>query len=247
MMQVNLEDAIIFPKKGKGSPHLGPVAVIAGTQNDLSRLCELMGFDGGTFHELFTSRLYIADQAAGGVSIAGPAVGAPYAVMVLEMLIAWGARKIFFMGWCGSISKKVQIGDIIMPSAAVIDEGTSRHYQNGDTRLSYPSEPMVTRLRAEMNLNQLHYHSGTLWSTDAIFRETPKQVEYYQHQGAIAVDMEISALFTVARFRQVDLAAVAVVSDELGSFKWRPGFKRDEFKRSRTAVCKVIKDVCQKM
>jgi uridine phosphorylase len=246
-MQVNAEDAIIFPKKGKGSPHLDPVAVIAGTQNDLSQLCKLLGFDSGTYHELFTSRLYIADHAVGGVSIAGPAVGAPYAVMVLEMLIAWGARKIIFIGWCGSISKKVQIGDIIIPSAAVIDEGTSRHYQNGDLPLSYPSELMLTRLKAEMNLNQIHFHSGKVWSTDAIFRETPKQVEYYQRQGAIAVEMEISALFTVARFRQVDLGAIAVVSDKLDSFKWRPGFKMDEFKRGRTAVCKVIKDVCQKI
>ena len=246
-MQADLENAIIFPKKGKGSPHLGPVAVIAGTQNDLSQLCKLLGFDSGTYHELFTSRLYIADHAVGGVSIAGPAVGAPYAVMVLEMLIAWGARKIIFIGWCGSISKKVQIGDIIIPSAAVIDEGTSRHYQNGASPLSYPSELMLTRLQAEMDLNQIHFHSGKVWSTDAIFRETPEQVEYYQRQGAIAVDMEISALFTVAQFRQVELAAVAVVSDELDSFKWRPGFKMDEFKRGRTAVCKVIKDVCQKM
>ena len=246
-MQADLENAIIFPKKGKGSPHLGPVAVIAGTQNDLSQLCKLLGFDSGTYHTLFTSRLYIADHALGDVSIAGPAVGAPYAVMVLEMLIAWGARKIIFIGWCGSISKKVQIGDIIIPSAAVIDEGTSRHYQNGASSLSYPSELMLTRLQAEMNLNQIHFHSGKVWSTDAIFRETPEQVEYYQRQGAIAVDMEISALFTVAQFRQVELAAVAVVSDELDSFKWRPGFKMDEFKRGRTAVCKVIKDVCQKM
>jgi purine-nucleoside phosphorylase len=98
-----------------------------------------------------------------------------------------------------------------------------------------------------MNLNQLNFHSGTVWSTDAIYRETPQQVEYYQRRGAIAVDMEISALFTVAQFRQVDLGAVAVVSDELGSFKWRPGFKMDEFKRGRAAVCRVLKDVCQKM
>jgi hypothetical protein len=54
-------------------------------------------------------------------------------------------------------------------------------------------------------------------------------------------------LFTVARYRGVDLGALAVVSDELTSFKWRPGFKMKEFKRGRLAACEVIKNVCQKM
>jgi uridine phosphorylase len=241
------EDAIIFPKKGKNSPRLGPVAVMAGTETDLAMLCHLLDFDGRAHQNLFTSRLYVADPLASGPSLAGPLVGAPYATMVLETLIAWGARKVIFLGWCGSISKKVKIGDIIIPGAAIIDEGTSRHYQNDDPRLSYPSEPMTTRLKIALNQNQIHFHSGTVWSTDAIYRETRPQVEYYQSQGAIAVEMEISALFTVARFRKADLAALAVVSDELGSFKWRPGFRTDEFKRGRRAACKVIKDICQEI
>jgi len=167
--------------------------------------------------------------------------------MLLENLIACGASKILFMGWCGSISKKVEIGDIVIPDVAIIDEGTSRHYQNGEIQLTHPSGPIIKRLKAELNQNQIHFHSGAVWSTDAIYRETRGQVEYYQRQGAIAVEMEISALFTVARFRKVDLGAIVVVSDELGSFKWHPGFKMDEFKHGREAACKVIKDLCHKI
>ncbi len=242
-----IEDAIIFPKKGKKSPRLGPVALMAGTETDLVLLCHLLDFDPGAHHNLFTSRLYVSYPSTSGPSLSGPFVGAPYATMVLETLIAWGAKKILFVGWCGSISKKVKIGDIIIPSAAIIDEGTSRHYQNEDALVSYPSELMITRLKAELNQNKIHFHSGTVWSTDAIYRETRKQVEHYQSQDAIAVEMETSALFTVARFRQVALGAMLVVSDELDSFKWRPGFKMDEFKRGRRAACKVIKNVCQKI
>ncbi len=241
------EDAIILPQKGKRSPHLGPVAVIAGTQNDLLQLCKLLGIDSGTYHELFTSRLYIADPAAGGISIAGPAVGAPYAVMVLETLIAWGAKKIIFLGWCGSIAEKVKIGDIIVATSAIIDEGTSGHYQDDDTVLTFPAKPMVTELNDALKRNQVNFHNGTIWSTDAIYRETREKVKYYQRQQAIGVEMEISALFTVAKFRGVDVGALAVVSDELASFKWRPGFKLDEFKNGRMAACTVIKDVCRKI
>ena len=242
-------DAIIIPQKGKRSPHLGPVAVIAGTETDLFQLCKLLDFDGGTYQKLFTSRLYRghANPSAAGVSITGPIVGAPYAVMVLETLIAWGARKIIFIGWCGSVSDKIKIGDIIVATSAIIDEGTSGHYTDNETRISFPSASMLTKLNDALRQNQANFHNGAIWSTDAIYRETCEKVKYFQRQGAIGVEMEISALFTVAKFRGVDLGAMAVVSDELSSFKWRPGFKMDEFKHGRKTACTVIKDLCRKM
>jgi uridine phosphorylase len=249
MPQVDNKDAIIVPQKGKRSPQLGPVAVIAGTETDLLQLCKLLDFDGSTYQKLFTSRLYCdhANPAAAGISITGPIVGAPYAVMVLETLIAWGAQKFFFLGWCGSISEKIKIGDIIVATSAIIDEGTSRHYKDNETRISFPSASMLTTLNNALTQNQADYHNGAIWSTDAIYRETCEKVKYFQRQDAIGVEMEISALFTVAKFRGVDLAAMAVVSDELSSFKWRPGFKMDEFKHGRKTACKVIKDLCRKI
>jgi uridine phosphorylase len=246
---VNDLDAIIVPQKGERSPQLGPVAVIAGTETDLFQLCELLDFDGSTYQKLFTSRLYCdhANPATAGISMTGPIVGAPYAVMVLETLIAWGAQKFFFLGWCGSISEKVKIGDIIVATSAIIDEGTSGHYKGNETRISFPSASMLTALKNVLRQNQADYHNGAIWSTDAIYRETREKVNYFQRQDAIGVEMEISALFTVAKFRGVDLAAMAVVSDELASFKWRPGFKLDEFKRGRKTACTVIKDLCHRM
>ena len=249
MIKVDNTDAIIVPQKGKRSPQLGPVAVIAGTETDLFQLCKLLDFDGGTYHKLFTSRLYCdpANPSTEGISLTGPIVGAPYAVMVLETLIAWGAQKFFFLGWCGSISKKVKIGDIIVATSAIIDEGTSGHYKDNETRVSFPSASMLSTLNNALRQNQADYHNGAIWSTDAIYRETCEKVKYFQGQDAIGVEMEISALFTVAKFRGIDLAAMAVVSDELSSFKWRPGFKMDEFKLGRKTACKVIKDLCRKM
>jgi len=242
-----IDDAIIFPKKGKHSPQLGPVGVIAGTETDLTLLCRLLDFDKTQSQKLFTSRLYVSGQPNADFSLSGPLIGAPYAAMVLETLIAWGVRKILFLGWCGSISTKAKIGDIIVPTSAIIDEGTSGHYKEDDQRMSFPSEAMVARLRAVLDQKSLKYHHGRVWSTDAIYRETRDKVEHYQRQDVIGVEMEISALFTVAQFRKVDMGAMVVVSDELAAFKWRPGFKMNEFKHGRQAACKVIRDICRKI
>jgi uridine phosphorylase len=240
-------DGIIFPKKGKHSPELGPVAVVSGTETDLFLLCKLFDVNADDYQRLFTSRLYVSSRSIGGISLCGPLVGAPYAVMVIENLIAWGAETLFFLGWCGSISQQVKIGDIVMATSALIDEGTSRHYQHNENGRSYPSERLAARLSDEMTEAHIRFHSGAIWTTDAIYRETRHKVETYQRLNALAVEMEISSLFTVARYRGVDLGALAVVSDELASYKWRPGFKMKEFKRGRQAACEVIKYVCQKM
>lgn len=244
---MNTDSGIILPKKGKNSPELGPVAVVAGTETDLFMLSDLFDFDSDDYHKLFTSRLYVSSRAADGTSLCGPLVGAPYAVMVIENLIAWGAETLVFLGWCGSISQQVKIGDIVLATSAFIDEGTSQHYQPNKNNRTYPSERLTTRLSDEMTQAQIEYHSGAIWTTDAIYRETRSKVETFQRRSALAVEMEMSSLFTVARYRGVDLGALAVVSDELTSFKWRPGFKLKEFKHGRQAACQVIKNVCQKM
>jgi uridine phosphorylase len=246
MSDENETDAIIFPKRGKHSPQLGPMAVIAGTESDLVLLCDALHFDTNAFQKLFTSRLYLSESFE-GVSLTGPVVGAPYAAMVLENLIAWGAKKFIFLGWCGSISETVKIGDIIVPETAIIDEGTSGHYYNEDAPRSFPSASMTTQLKKVLAQNQIHFQNGTIWTTDAIYRETRQKVEFHQARGAIGVEMEMSALFTVADFRGVDICAMAVVSDELASLKWRPGFKRNEFKRGRRTACNVINDLCRKI
>lgn len=221
--------------------------MIAGTETDLTLLCNLLDLDKSKYQKLFTSRLYVTAQSGTAVSLIGPLIGAPYAVMVLETLISWGARKIIFIGWCGSISQKVKIGDIIVATSAIIDEGTSGHYNEDHNRISFPSELIVTGLKGALDRMRVNYHYGSVWTTDAIYRETRDKIENYQRLDAVGVEMEISALFTVAKFRKVDLGAILVVSDELASFKWRPGFKMNEFKQGRKTACMVVRDLCRKI
>ncbi len=235
--------------RGKNSPDLGPIAVMAATLPDLLLLCKLFGFSEESFQPLFISRLYHhhARTDMPGISLAGPFVGAPHAVMLLETLIAWGARKILFVGWCGSVAETVTIGDIILPTSALIDEGTSRHYQDQDAQVSYPSDSMISVLHAGMDQKQVQYHRGPIWTTDAVYRETRHKVSQFRNRGAIGVEMEISALYTVAEFRGIEIAALVIVGDELTSARWRPGFKTDAFKQAREIACGVIIESCQKL
>jgi hypothetical protein len=83
-----------------------------------------------------------------------------------------------------------------------------------------------------------------VWTTDAPYRETPDQVRAYQERGALAVEMECSALFTLGAFRSAAVASLLVVSDELSSPTWRPGFKDPRFSLGRESACEAIGRLC---
>ena len=240
------QDEIVKPIKGKNSPSPGSLCLLIGTLNDTESLERMIPAADARFRRLFTSRFTPAPQLGGGVSITGPIVGAPYAVMVLETLIAWGARRFIFWGWSGAISREVGIGDIIVPSAAIIDEGTSLHYGAQLGSISRPADS-VTELIVEGLVHQgCAFHRGSIWTTDGIFRETAEKVKAFQSRGALAVEMELSALFTAACFRQVELGGLLVVSDELSTYRWRPGFKDERFKQGRLHVLEVLSRICRK-
>ena len=241
--------AIVNPMRGKNSPKLGPTVVMAATRPDVSLLCKLFEFKEDSFQPLFISRLYHQRAQADlpDISLVGPFVGAPYAVMLLETLIARGATKVIFLGWCGSISETVAIGDMIVPTAAFIDEGTSRHYQDKAKRVAWPSKHFLNGLKSVLYQKKIPFHQGPIWTTDAVYRETRQKVEQYQREGAKGVEMEISALFTVADFRGIDIAALVIASDDLSSLQWHPGFKTEAFKQARETACRVIIESCQKM
>ena len=239
----NRSDGIVIPVKGKNSPNLGPVAVMVSSQADLNLFCSLTNLDKKKHKNLFVSRLYVENTAEARFTVVGPFVGAPYAVMLLETLIAWNVEKIIFFGWCGAISHDVKIGDIIIPAGVIIDEGTSKHYDQEENGVSRPSSHILKNTKKALIKAGLAFYEGIIWSTDAIYRETPEKVRYYQGKDILAVEMELSALFTVGKFRNVQMGGILVVSDELSTLTWRPGFREKRFKESRKAVIEVIKEI----
>ena len=94
-----------------------------------------------------------------------------------------------------------------------------------------------------LDKNSCDFHEGAVWTTDAIYRETRREVLAHQQKGILAVEMEISALYAVALYRRVDLAGILVVSDELSSSNWRPGFTHKRFGQSRKTVCRLVKEL----
>jgi purine-nucleoside phosphorylase len=92
-----------------------------------------------------------------------------------------------------------------------------------------------------------YFVRGTVWTTDAPYRETPMKVKTYQEKGVLAVEMEMSALMTLAMYRDVKLSGLLVVSDELFDLKWHSGFKSPELKKTTGLAGNVLLDLVKSL
>jgi uridine phosphorylase len=213
---------------------------MAATWPDFEQLRRRLAISPSAGDPLFMSRYCPGDHPSQAFGLVGPFMGAPQAAMLLETIAAWGARRFVFLGWCGSLASTLKSGDIVLPCGAFVDEGTSPAYGCESQRVRPPVPDFQSELNTHFHQAGLACQEGWIWTTDAVFRETEHKVRHYQDLGALAVEMELSALYTVAGHLSVDLGAVLVVSDELSTFKWRPGFKSESFKAARRAVVEAI-------
>jgi uridine phosphorylase len=164
-----------------------------------------------------------AGEGERNVTIAATMPAAPNCVALVEELAAFGMEQAIFLGYCGSLQPGVRPGDLIVPTEAIREEGTSFHYLPPDVAAK-PNQEIQEAIVGCLQKRKVSYHQGTIWTTDAIYRETDEKVKRYQGEGVLGVEMELSALFAFGMARNVAMGGVLVVTDELSPESWRPRF-----------------------
>jgi uridine phosphorylase len=238
-MPIGENQPIIQPRRGKREEALPSLAVLVFTPQDMELFLHHSPLLPGQVPRIYLTELFVGLYQGVPLAVAGPMLGAPQAVLVLEKLIALGVMEVIAVGWCGSLQTRVRIGDLVLPTGAFSEEGTSAHYPIAD-RQPGPSREGLSVIRKSLQEGAVTVHEGMVWTTDAPFRETVGKARQYQRAGALAVDMETSALFTVASFRSVSLTVALVVSDDLSSLRWVHGFKEPAFSQTREELVKAV-------
>ena len=230
--------ALINPAREPGEAPVSPRVILAFTRPDYHNLCRLSQATGPPRY-LWDCGIHAGFWEGKGITVAGPVLGAPYAVMVLEKLIALGAKMVLALGWCGSLQENIKVGSLVVPTAAVGGDGASRHYLP-DNNQPAPHPGLCRLLQDNLQAADIPWQAGPIWTTDAFYRETGDQVRHYQGQGVLGVDLELAALFAVGTYRQVAVAGLLVVADELADLTWRPGFRSPAFRRGRREAARVV-------
>lgn len=132
----------------------------------------------------------------------------------MDLLSAVKPLACLFLGKCGGINKKNQIGDLILPIAAIRGEGTSNDYYPPEV----PALPAFMLQRAVSSSIRDHsrdYWTGTVYTTNRRIWEHDEQFkEYLKKTRAMAVDMETATLFTTGFANHIPTGALLLVSDQ---------------------------------
>lgn len=180
--------------------------------DDAQKVGELVAAHGR--HPIWNLRRHGQD-----IAVFHPGVGAPLAAAFLEEAIALGARKVVACGGCGTLSSDVEAGDIVLPSSAVRDEGTSFHYAPPSRVIEADAGALAVAQEVLERRGQ-PFRVGRVWTTDAIYRETRAKVQRRRDEGCLVVEMEAAAFFAVAHFRGIQFAQLLYGGDDLSGEQW---------------------------
>ena len=189
--------------------------------------------------------MHLLDETDGKIAVTSAfGIGGPCAVAVLEDKIAFGIKKFISIGVAGSLQKNIKIGNIVVCDKAIRDEGISHHYLE-PSKYAHASEDMTDRIQKSLDKLGIEYINGTSWTTDAVYRETIAEVEHYQKEGVATVEMEASALFAVAEYRDVQMGSILTISDSLADLVWQPEFHSNETNIGLELLFKAALDALQ--
>ncbi len=147
------------------------------------------------------------------MSIVLSPIGSAASATLMEEVFACGGEKVLILGMAGSISSKLLPGDIVICDRALKDEGVSKSYSNEKDIFSFPDFNFTSSFKEILKENNLTFHIASTWTTDTPYRETQEEVDSYSKHGILTVEMEVSAIFSLSKFRDKKAAAIFVISD----------------------------------
>jgi uridine phosphorylase len=158
--------------------------------------------------------------ADGALLLAGVrGIGAPATAVAIEEMAAAGVRRLVAVDVAASLVADVPSGSIVLVGSAIACDGTSPHYTA--ERLIHADRVLSARLRESLIAAGVAFAEAAAWSTDAVYRETPREIDEARREGAGLADMETACVFAVSSALGLEAAALLVAADELRD-GWRP-------------------------
>ena len=169
-----------------------------------------------------------------GISVCSTGIGCPSAAIAVEELARIGAEVFIRVGTTGALQEDVHMGDIVVASAAVRADGTSRIY----APLEFPAVAdfdVSTALLQAAKKFKSKTHFGVVLSTDAFYGDY-KNLKRWRKFGVLAVEMESSVIFTIAALKKLKAGSILAVDGNpllgVGKGEFEPGEHTGELDES---------------
>jgi len=165
---------------------------------------------------------------AEGITIINFGMGSPNAATVMDLLSAIKPEAVLFLGKCGGLKRRINIGDFVLPIGAIRGDGTSNDYFPPEVP-AMPSFSLQKAISTTIREFKIDYWTGTvyttnrrIWEYDSVFKE------YLKKTRAYAIDMETATLFAVGFHNKIPTGALLLTSDSPMTPEGVKTLKKDE-------------------
>ena len=156
----------------------------------------------------------MASATADGITMINFGMGSANAATMMDLLSAYGPKAVLFLGKCGGLKRKNQIGDLVLPIAAIRGEGTSNDYMPPEV----PALPAFALQRAVSTMIRdlgHDYWTGTVYTTNRRVWEHDEDFKaYLRRLRCMAIDMETATVFAAGFANSIPSGALLLVSDQ---------------------------------
>ncbi len=150
---------------------------------------------------------------AEGITIINFGMGSPNAATIMDCLSAIKPKATLFLGKCGGL-KRNEIGDLILPIAAIRGEGTSNDYFPPEVP-ALPSFALQKAISTTIRDNNQDYWTGTVYTTNRRVWEWDEEFKAYLRKiRVMAIDMETATIFSTAFSNKIPTGALLLISDQ---------------------------------
>lgn len=151
---------------------------------------------------------------AGNITLINFNMGSANAATVMDLLSSVSPKACLFLGKCGGLKKKNNLGDLILPIAAIRGEGTSNDYFPPEVP-ALPSFNLQKAISTTIRDHGKDYWTGTIYTTNRrVWEYDEKFKEYLRQIRCMAIDLETATLFIVGFANQIPTGALLLVSDQ---------------------------------
>jgi AMP nucleosidase len=150
---------------------------------------------------------------AENITIMNFGMGSAMAATAMDLLSAIKPKAVLFLGKCGGLKKKSQVGDLILPIAAIRGEGTSNDYLPPEIP-ALPSFRLQRSVSSMIKKHEMDYFTGTVYTTNRrVWEHDEKFKDYLREIRAMGIDMETATIFVVGFINEIPHGALLLVSD----------------------------------
>jgi AMP nucleosidase len=156
----------------------------------------------------------MSSATAGDITIINFGMGSALAATVMDLLSAIHPKAVLFLGKCGGVKHRAELGDLVLPIAAIRGEGTSNDYFPPEVP-ALPSFALQKAISTTIRDHARDYWTGTVYTTNRrVWEHDEDFKKYLKKIRVLAIDMETATIFMTGFYNEIPTGALLLVSDQ---------------------------------